>query len=1323
MSESLRPNFQIRSFFYNPPLLVCLVLLTLGMSCSRTLAAEIGKKHAHVLVLSSYHIGYGGTDPMVAGIKTAFMNSGQEVDFYLEYLDTKRFPLQMLSPQLKQLYKEKYAQTEFDIIIVADNNAFDFIRKVRNDLFPKVPVVFCGINNFQDSMLEGFEQVTGVAEDISLKETVELALSIHPDTKYLGVISDSTTTGFANMQKFLEIQEDLPASLVTLDLTNLSATELAEKLESLPENTILLQLSFYMDREGRQFSQKQQMDFIKSHCDNPIYSAWDFFIHFGVTGGVVTYFPFQGKIAGEMAIKIMTGTPISALPVVTKSPNIPLFDYTVLDHFNIPLSALPPGSVILNQPKSLFLKYKTLIRVGLLFLPLLLLVIGVLSIVTRRQKQAGELLLKGKKAYTDLFDNMAEGAFYQTRDGKLSNANPAALRVFGVTREQFVGKTCVNPQWTIFREDGTEVLVGEHPPTVALRTGKAIRNVLAGVYSKATGSETWVIVNAVPQFRDDESKPYQVFVTMHDITTRKHSEELLRIERKMSIKLNSINGLSDGLKVCLESSLHGSGMDAGGIYIVDQNSGGLDLICHKGLSEKFVKKASRLEPDSERYKLIEQKQPIYTSYDELDISLADEKTNDGLKGLCVIPILHQNELVGSLNLASLSNDSMPDFKRIAIETIAGQIGNWVSHHRTVQTLNESQVRFVLAMASVSDGLFDWNLADNSVYYSPSWKRMLGYEEHEIDNNVAEWERLIDPADAKKSWVMFEELIGEKRDHFEIEFKMKHKAGHWVDILSRAKVILDNNGKATRLVGTHVDISERKEFEKSIVEQKQIAERYLNLAGVMFIGIDRHGNVNLANKKACEILEAESEDIIGHNWTDSFLPPKEREHINMVFRKLMEGNVEYSEYNENVIITHNGQEKYVAWQNTVLRDDEGKVTGILCSGEDVTEKKQLQFKLQEVQKMESIGTLAGGIAHDFNNILSSILGFTELSIEDVEKGSQVEENLQEVYSAGKRARDLVKQILTFARRSDEEIKPIQPKAIAKEVLQFIRSSIPTSISIEQELHSDSLIMGNATQMHRIFMNLCTNAAYVMEDDGGLLTVAMKDIVVDQSLHCRRLDLAPGHYIELSISDTGCGIKPESIGKIFEPYFTTKGPGEGTGLGLAMVHGIVESYGGKIKVDSIVAKGTTFTLYLPTTKKRGNSITYTPELAPTGSERVLFVDDEPALAKIGGRILGKLGYEVVTRTSSVEALELFRANPDGFDLVVSDMTMPYLTGDKLAVELMKIRSDIPVIICTGYSKKMSSNLITEIGIKAVAFKPIVKADLAKTLREVLDREKEN
>ena len=523
-----------------------------------------------------------------------------------------------------------------------------------------------------------------------------------------------------------------------------------------------------------------------------------------------------------------------------------------------------------------------------------------------------------------------------------------------------------------------------------------------------------------------------------------------------------------------------------------------------------------------------------------------------------------------------------------------------------------------------------------------------------------------------------------------------------------------------LIITFNDITEPKQAIEALRKSEENYKALAENPNIIVMRFDPKGHILFVNQYACQLFGYSFKEMMGKKPTDLILPEiqDDGQRAEDLFANFL-NHPERFQTNENANLTKDGKLLWISWANTPTYDESGQLTGLICTGFDTTDKKHMEKQLLQAQKMESIGTLAGGIAHDFNNILSSIIGFSELALDGVDEGSEVEDDLQEVRKAGLRAKDLVKQILTFARQSDEVVMPIQVNIIAKEVIKFIKSSIPTSIQIKNKIISDSLIMGSPTQIHQILMNLCTNAAHAMEENGGILELSVNDTTIDRTAMIP--DLRPGEYIEIKVTDTGMGISPQIIHTIFEPYFTTKPVGEGTGMGLAVVHGIVENYGGKITVDSTIGKGTCFTIYLPITKKRKVHINAVKEDLPLGNENILFVDDEAPIAKMGSKVLEQLGYSVTSRTSSVEALELFRSKPQAFDLVVTDMTMPNLTGDKLAIELMKVRSDIPVILCTGYSKKISEESAAKIGIKAFAYKPIVKADLAKAVRKVLDETK--
>jgi PAS domain S-box-containing protein len=387
--------------------------------------------------------------------------------------------------------------------------------------------------------------------------------------------------------------------------------------------------------------------------------------------------------------------------------------------------------------------------------------------------------------------------------------------------------------------------------------------------------------------------------------------------------------------------------------------------------------------------------------------------------------------------------------------------------------------------------------------------------------------------------------------------------------------------------------------------------------------------------------------------------------------------------------------------------------------DLTEQRNMEERIRQSQKMESIGTLAGGIAHDFNNLLFPIVGCTEMLLEDIPEDSPLRNNLNAIFKGAMRAKELVSQILAFSRHESNEVKLMRMQPVIKEALQLIRSTIPTSIEITSSIdHDCGPIKADPTQIHQVVMNLATNAYHAMEDTGGELKVSLKEIKLGEQ-DVMRPDMEPGPYACLTVADTGTGIDEKIQGKIFDPYFTTKEQGKGTGMGLSVIHGIVQSADGSIQMNSVPGEGTEFHVYLPVMiSSTEQQETQTKEQIQHGTESILLVDDEDVIAILEKEMLERLGYSVVSRTSSVEALEAFRANPDKFDMVITDLAMPNMTGDKLASELVKIRPDIPILLCTGFSQMIPEEKANTIGIQGILMKPIVMKDLSDKMREVLD-----
>jgi len=389
-------------------------------------------------------------------------------------------------------------------------------------------------------------------------------------------------------------------------------------------------------------------------------------------------------------------------------------------------------------------------------------------------------------------------------------------------------------------------------------------------------------------------------------------------------------------------------------------------------------------------------------------------------------------------------------------------------------------------------------------------------------------------------------------------------------------------------------------------------------------------------------------------------------------------------------------------------------------QEMEEHQRSEARFRHAQKMEALGTLAGGIAHDFNNILFPIIGYTELVMDDTAEGSSMYRNLEQILKAAFRAKDLVSQILAFSRRGETERKPVNIRMIVKEVLKLLRATLPSTIEIQQDTGSMCReVLGDPTQIHQVMMNLCTNAYHAMREKGGILSIRVREAEISRNGSVFLPSVPYGDYVKISVSDTGHGMTEDIREHIFDPYFTTKEPGEGTGLGLSVVHGIVRSHNGHIAVQSRPGRGTTFDILLPVVEKIPESPrAEDTETVPGGNEKILLVDDEPQIVQMEKQMLERLGYQVTEVSESSAALKLFQNAPDSFDLVITDMTMPGMTGIELSREMMRIRPDIPVILCTGFSELVTREKALEHGIREYIMKPVLKGEMAKNIRRVLE-----
>lgn len=623
-------------------------------------------------------------------------------------------------------------------------------------------------------------------------------------------------------------------------------------------------------------------------------------------------------------------------------------------------------------------------------------------------------------------------------------------------------------------------------------------------------------------------------------------------------------------------------------------------------------------------------------------------------------------------------------------------------------LVKSEERLKIAARSSKMGFWEADLINKTVWWDENYSRLFGNRPKETEDSWEWWAERIHPDDRERVVNSLNTAVNSQTSEWISTYGFLSQQELYIDILDRSFIERSPNGEAVRVVGAMMDISEIKGKE----------ERYKTTIESAIDGfwiLDTSGHFLEVNNAYAKMTGYARNELLSMSIPDI---------------EAVEGPEEIKQRIEKIIrIGSDRFESRHRHKNGRMIDVEISATFTQSSGglffvfiRDITDRIQMEERLRQAQKMESIGSLAGGIAHDFNNLLFPILGMSEMLLEDLPQNTLEHENAKEIFHACKRAGDLVKQILAFSRQSEHKMTPVRIQNILKEVLKLSRSTIPTNIEIHEDIQQNcGLVMADTTQVHQVAMNLITNAFHAVENTNGVIDIKLTELALAKG-DLAGSDLRPGQYVRLSVSDNGVGIPKHIIRKIFEPYFTTKKLGKGTGLGLAVAYGIVKEHDGEIKVYSEYGKGTAFHIYLPMMKKVSGTDEIVPaEEIPTGTERILLVDDEISVAKLEGQMLSRLGYQVTVETASHDALNTFKTDPDAFDLVLSDMAMPDMTGDQLAKEILFIRPETPIIICTGFSERINKDKTDHIGVKGLLMKPVVKSDLAKMIRDVLNESK--
>ena len=661
--------------------------------------------------------------------------------------------------------------------------------------------------------------------------------------------------------------------------------------------------------------------------------------------------------------------------------------------------------------------------------------------------------------------------------------------------------------------------------------------------------------------------------------------------------------------------------------------------------------------------------------------------------------------------------------------LVGMDRDITAEKQTLEALRMAEERWQLAVEGTNDGVWDWNIQTGVTYHDHRWSQMLSYETGEIPDNIESWNALIHPDDVAGCLAAMEDHFQQKTPLYHHEYRMRTKQGDWKWILARGKVVSwSSDHKPLRMVGMHTDVTARKTLEQRLHQFEELMNQVSDIAQIGGWELELDTMQLTWSQQLRRLYEVDDHYKPTVQKAFEFFAPESRHIISSAFKQAMAHGKAYDL--ELPLITATGRH---IWVRALARAEfvEGRPVRLIGAFQDISSRRdseesrrKLEFQLFQAQKMETLGTLAGGIAHDFNNLLTGIMGYQELVADTLGENSEARDYLMQARGASLRARELVEQILTFGRHStDDQHTPIDLGLVIDEARRLLRATIPATIAIETDVAPDcGQVIGDATQIHQVLLNLGSNAAHAMHTKGGVLRITLRPVDDSAPRSATLATLPAGDYLRLTVSDTGHGMDETTIQRIFDPFFTTKDVREGTGLGLAVVHGIVRAHRGAIDVESTIGQGSTFHIYLPVAAAPGNEpgVDETPQ-APRGSGEVVYiVDDEDTVATFTKFALEHKGYRAATIDTAANCLEALRADPKACAVLVTDQTMPGMTGTELASKVREFAPDLPIIIMSGYFLKIAPQDLAQIGRVELLGKPFSTDELAWMVHQALHPE---